>query len=141
MSDPPPRQRTVDDVAAPYGNFLVPVPAAGPDVCFTCHSVVTGGFPACFKCYEARKVLGPSVADAMAFISLAPGGEQMARELYSYKSEKVPPRMRRQKTAGLAAVLWKWLNRHERCLAITVGIDRFDVLTSVPSTSGRHLHP
>jgi len=40
---------------------------------------------------------------------------------------------------GLAAVTYRWLHLHERCLAVAAGIATgfFDVLTSVPSTSGR----
>jgi predicted amidophosphoribosyltransferase len=54
---------------------------------------------------------------------------------------RTPARLRAQKMTGLAAVLWKWLNRHEPCLARRVGIERFALITTVPSTSGRVPHP
>lgn len=129
-STPPGRRRSVDEVAAPYENFLVPVPISASDVCSVCHSVVEG-WPECFKRHEAITILGSGAADAVAFVSLAPNTEQMGRELFSYKNLRTPERLRAQKTAGLAAVLWKWLNRHEACLARQVGIERFDLITTV----------
>lgn len=137
MTGPP---RTVDQVAAPYANFLVRVPPAGPDVCEVCHSVVSG-YSTCYQCSAARRVLGSATADLTAFVSMAPRSEQFARELVTYKHPNVRGEDRQRKTVGLAAVLWKWLGRHEGCLVNRLGIERFDLMTSVPSTSGREAHP
>ena len=57
--------------------------------------------------------------------------------LYTYKLDSVPVAIRRPRLIGLAAVLWKWLSIHERCMASPVGASEFDIVTSVPSTSGR----
>lgn len=138
---PAARPQTVDQVAAPYENFLVRVPPTGLDVCSTCHSVVDPAYQRCYPCQDATRVLGSNVADVVAFVSMAPRSEQMARELFTYKDDRTTQRQREQKTVGLAAVLWKWLARHERCAAARVGITQFDVITSVPSTSGRSSHP
>jgi phosphoribosylpyrophosphate synthetase len=86
-------------------------------------------------------VLGSAAADVVAPVSLAPGGDQFARELSTYKRTGLTEGLRRRRTVGLAAVLWRWLDVHERCLASRVGVGRFDVLTSVPSTTGRVEHP
>lgn len=137
---PPGWRRSVDEVAAPYENFLVPVPVSGADVCAVCHSVVEG-WPECFKCHEGLAILGSGAADAVVFVSLAPNDEQMGTELFTYKNPRTPARLRAQKSAGLAAVLWTWLNRHEPCLAHLLGIETFDLITTVPSTSGRDPHP
>jgi hypothetical protein len=132
--------RTVDQVAAPYANFLVRVPPRGPGVCTVCHSIVSG-YSTCYQCSAARWVLGSATADLTAFVSMAPRSEQLARELVTYKHLNVRGEDRQWKTVGLAAVLWKWLGLHEACLVNRLGIDRFHVITSVPSTSGRQSHP
>jgi hypothetical protein len=113
----------------------------GVDTCRVCHGAVYDDYSICFPCNQALSVLGDGVADVVSFVSLAPGGEQFARELYTYKLESVPPAIRRVRLIGLAAVLWKWLSVHEGCLGRQVGVSRFDIVTSVPSTSGRAIHP
>lgn len=139
MSELPRRTRTVDQVAAPYGNFLVSVPPADLDTCAICHSAVYDGYSICFQCHEAIRVDGGGVADAVSFVSLAPAGGQLARELFTYKLDSVPFELRQPRLVGLAAVLWKWLSMHETCLEISAGVARFDRVTCVPSTSGRPL--
>jgi hypothetical protein len=142
VSGSPPRQRTVDDVAGPYANYLLPVPPAGIDTCRVCHGAVYDGYETCYPCTQADRLLGGGVADIVSFVSLAPAGEQFARELYTYKLETVPVPVRRPRLIGLAAVLWKWLSLHEKCMASATGATAFDVVTSVPSTSGRmETHP
>ncbi|MBZ9639531.1 hypothetical protein [Streptomyces sp. PSKA30] len=42
---------------------------------------------------------------------------------------------------GLAAVLWRFLALHEDCVADHCTIPAFDIVTTVPSTSGRADHP
>jgi predicted amidophosphoribosyltransferase len=133
--------RTVDEVAAPYVNFLVRVPPGGPGVCTVCHSTVNVSFTRCYQCGPAVQVLGNATADLTAFVSMAPRSEQLARELFTYKHPNVRAEDRQRKTAGLAAVLWKWLGTHKTCLVNRLGISDFDLITSVPSTSGRLNHP
>jgi len=91
VNQPQHRTRTVDDVAGPYANFLLPVPPVGVDTCRVCHGAVYDDYSICFPCNQALSVLGDGVADVVSFVSLAPGGEQFARELYTYKLESVPP--------------------------------------------------
>jgi predicted amidophosphoribosyltransferase len=138
VTSPP---RTVDEVAAPYVNFLVRVPSAGPGVCMVCHSIVSAGFRTCYQCGPAVQILGSATADLTAFVSMAPRTEQLARELLTYKNPLIRAEDRQWKTVGLAAVLWKWLGIHEICLINRLGIGGFDLITSVPSTSGRQSHP
>ena len=71
---------------------------------------------------------------------MAPRGEQFARELFTYKNLNLRPEDRQRKTVGLAAVLWKWLGIHEACLVTRLQAG-FDLIASVPSTSGRPSHP
>lgn len=132
----PPRQRTVDDVAAPYANYLVRVPRVAIDVCEVCHSLVDPQYARCYQCSQASRQL-PHTADVVSFVSLAPNTGQMATELYTYKRIDIHENLRRARQIGLAAVLWKWLALHEHCMARHVGAERFDLITTVPSTSGR----
>ena len=131
---------TVTELTAPYGNYLIPVRAAGPGVCNVCRTSVAGTYPCCWQCNEARRRL-PSTADVVAAISLSVKGEQLAYELSNYKNS---PSMqaRERMTLGLAAVVWRWLASHEHCVADTAGTDRFDIVTVVPTTRARGgIHP
>ncbi len=139
-----PARRSIDEVALPYTNFLINVPRAGEGVCRVCHGPVYGGYPMCHACHQAKSALGALATSAVSFVSLAPAGEQLARDLYTYKRESVPATLRGPRLIGLAAVLWKWLSLHEGCVAAAAGLatSRFDLVTSVPSTSGRSTpHP
>lgn len=136
----PPGSRSIDDVAAPFENYLVPMPAPATDVCATCHSSkFSSDFTSCFPCNEAGRRLHQICADAVASVALAPSNEQLARDLYAYKDARLASAVRRPLVVGLAAVLYKWLHHHEDCLAGAAGVTggSFDILTSVPSTGGR----
>lgn len=138
-----PQPRTIDEVAGPFENYLVPMPAPAADTCITCHSTEFGDFDSCWQCNEAGRRLTQVRADAVASISLAPENEQLARHLYAYKDERAAG-VRQPLVVGLAAVLYKWLHLHEGCLATTAGVagGQFDVITTVPSTSERvGVHP
>jgi predicted amidophosphoribosyltransferase len=130
---------TVSQLSAPYENHLLPVLPSGDGVCSVCHTFVVDGWTTCYQCNEATRNL-PFTADAMAFAALAVKGEQLARELWVYKSETSLAAQHRPRL-GLAAVLWRWLDNHESCLADAAGTDEFPIVTVVPSTSGRDDHP
>lgn len=133
----PPRPQTVDDVSARLEHYLIRVPQVGKDVCAVCRGAVYGGYPMCFQCNRATEVLQQLRLDAVSFVSLAPKGEQLARDLYTYKKQSVPQELRNQRLVGLAAVLWRWLSLHEICLALSAGASTFEIVTTVPSSSGR----
>lgn len=133
----PRHPRTVLDVSAPLEHYLIPVPPAGDTVCAVCHGAVYDGYRNCFQCNKAIDVLGELRLDAVAFVSLAPVPEQMARDLYTYKRPTVPAELRRPRMVGLSATLWRWLAIHEQCLATAADTRGFDLVTTVPSTSGR----
>ncbi|WP_298338726.1 phosphoribosyltransferase [Ferrimicrobium sp.] len=51
-------------------------------------------------------------------------------------------RSRERMTLGLAALMWRWLTIHERCVAEEAGVERFDLVTIVPTTRERlGIHP
>ncbi|MGH2916457.1 MAG: hypothetical protein ACRDMX_15875 [Solirubrobacteraceae bacterium] len=118
---------TVAELSAPYGNFMR-APQPGPDVCSTCFNI-TDGYGRCYACARGGRWL-----DAVAPISYSVGGEQLHHALAGYKRLSGP--VAREFALGIAAVLWRYLEAHERCLATAVGIESFPTVTTVPS-SGR----
>ncbi len=125
---------TVAELSAPYGNFMLG-PRHGPDVCSVCFNL-TDGYGRCYACTHGGLWL-----DTVAPISYSVGGEQLHHALASYK--RLSGMTGRRFGLGLAAVLWRHLAGHERCLARAVGIDSFSVVTTVPSSErGRdEAHP
>lgn len=126
---------TVQSVSDPYANFLTPTPGASVGVCSVCRSVVTESWSRCFQCNKALNLL-PSTADIVVPMAIAVKGEQLARELNVYKNR---PEVGQRLMRGLAAVQWRFLQGHERHIAKSVGLnsEAFEVVSSVPSTSGR----
>ena len=129
---------TVGELSAPFENYLLPVLRAGEGVCQICHTSVTGGYAKCYPCHQASRIL-EARADAVSSVALSVAGEQFARDLSVYKNG--PASVRERLHFGLAAVAWRWLVKHEDCVADAVGVERFPVVTTVPTTSGRASHP
>ncbi|MFJ4832339.1 hypothetical protein ACIP79_20915 [Streptomyces sp. NPDC088747] len=130
---------TVVGLSARYANFLIHPLPPGPGVCQVCRGPSGVGYPTCWQCGEAGKILGTGVADAVVPVSLALKGEQYANELWRYKNTVGPQQQHFR--MGLAAVLWRFLAAHEACIADHCAVPGFDVVTIVPSTSGRTTHP
>ena len=130
---------TVQELSAPFQNYLLPVLAASESVCSICHTAKEAGYSYCFQCSQARKILGDT-ADALGFVALAAKDNQFARDLWVYKSQETASTAQRTRL-GLAAVLWKWLNLHESCIARQAGTAEFEVVTSVPSIKRSSGHP
>ncbi|HVO54995.1 MAG TPA: hypothetical protein VMT37_11350 [Solirubrobacterales bacterium] len=59
---------------------------------------------------------------------------QMHTALRNYKKEGVAPAVRRYAAIRLAAILWRFLDEHEVCVADFASVDRFDLVTIVPSS-------
>lgn len=58
----------------------------------------------------------------------------MHTALRNYKDGKSPP-VRRNAAIRLAAILWRFLREHETCVAHAAGVEEFDLVTIVPSSS------
>jgi predicted amidophosphoribosyltransferase len=115
---------TVRELAAPYENFMLS-PRAGAGVCTTCFNL-TDGFAECYACTQSEHHL-----DAVAPISYSVAHEQLHHALAAYK--RVNGAVGRRLAVELAAVLWRFLHEHERCVARAAGAARFDLVTTVPS--------
>jgi hypothetical protein len=118
---------TVTELTAPYENFLL-APRRGPDICEVCFTF-TRGYARCYACAGAEQAI-----DLMAPISYSIAHEQLHHVLAAYKRDR--GRVGRRLTVQLAAVLWRHLAAHERCLAAGAGVDldRFELVTTVPSS-------
>lgn len=116
---------TVGELTAIYGNFMLP-PRRGPSVCRTCFNL-TDGYTHCYACAHSENHI-----DVVAPISYSVAREQLHHALASYK--RLNGEVARRLTAELAAVLWRHLELHEGCIADAGGVDRFPLVTSVPSS-------
>jgi predicted phosphoribosyltransferase len=115
---------TVRELTAVYENFMLS-PRPGPGVCHTCFNL-TDGYARCYACTHGEAWLG-----AVAPISYSVAGEQLHHALASYK--RLSGEVARRLGAELAAVLWRYLEVHERCVAAAAGAASFEVVTTVPS--------
>ena len=115
---------TVRELSAPYENFMF-APRAGPGVCATCLNL-TDGYQYCYACARGGRWL-----DAVAPISYSVAHEQLHHALAAYK--RAGGEVGRRLAVQLAAVLWRFLQMHERCVARAAGTDAFTLVTTVPS--------
>lgn len=115
---------TVAELSAPFGNVLL-APQPGPGVCEICFNL-TDGYHRCYACAHGGRWL-----DAVVPISYSVAGEQLHHALVSYK--RTPEPVATRFAVQLAAVLWRFLSAHERCLSRTLGVAAFPVVTTVPS--------
>jgi predicted amidophosphoribosyltransferase len=117
---------TVAEFSDPYANFLLPPASPGAEgVCSVCLTF-TQGYTTCYRCGHQ-----PRGADAVLPISYSIHMGQLHAALRGYKEGW---RSARRLKGELAAVLWRFLARHEACLARRVGVERFDAVTTVPSS-------
>jgi predicted amidophosphoribosyltransferase len=116
---------SVSELSAPYENVMLG-PRRGPDVCGVCFNF-TAGYARCYTCAQGHNVL-----DALTPISYSVGREQLHHALASYK--RLDGEVARRLGATLAAILWRFLAEHERCIAQAAKTDRFDLVTTVPSS-------
>lgn len=115
---------TVLELTALYENFMLG-PRRGAGVCSTCFNF-TDGYELCYACAHGQAWL-----DAVAPISYSVAREQLHHALASYK--RLSGDVSRRLGAELAAVLWRFLAEHERCVARSAGMASFDLVTTVPS--------
>jgi predicted amidophosphoribosyltransferase len=116
---------SVSELTALYSNFLLG-PRHGPGVCRTCFNF-TDGYDRCYACTSTGQFL-----DAMLPISYSVAHEQLHHVLATYKRSHGLTAHRFE--IELAAVIWRFVGRHEACLARTAKVARFDTVTTVPSS-------
>jgi predicted amidophosphoribosyltransferase len=117
---------TVAELTELYGNFMLG-PRPGPGVCEVCFTF-TEGHERCFVCGQQNSSL-----DAVAPISYSVAGGQMHHALAGYK--RLQGEVARRLQVEVAAVLWRFLAGHESCVARGAAVTKFDLVTTVPSSS------
>jgi predicted amidophosphoribosyltransferase len=117
---------TVAELTELYGNFMLG-PRPGPGVCEVCFTF-TESHGRCFVCGQHNSSL-----DAIAPISYSVAGGQLHHALAGYK--RLGGEVARRLQVEVAAVLWRFLAEHERCLARAAAVTAFDLVTTVPSSS------
>jgi len=115
---------TVSELTELYTNFMLG-PRRGPDVCTRCFNF-TRGYELCYACAHGQQRL-----DAMVPISYSVAREQLHHALARYK--RLTGEVSRRLAIELAAVLWRFLADHERCLAAAAGVEALELVTTVPS--------
>lgn len=116
---------TVRELTALYENFMLQ-PRRGPSVCDVCFNL-TDGYERCYRCVRGRQVL-----DAVVPVSYSVAGEQLHHALACYK--RLSGQVARRLGVELAAVLWRFLDAHEPCLADAASVvAAFDLVSTVPS--------
>ena len=117
-----------------YASFLRSPPPSRPiavsGLCRVCRRF-TDGRAICLRCSRQ-----PRFADAILPISYSVRYGPLHWALRAYKDGV--PELRRRFGAELAAVLWRFLDHHEACLASAAGAPAFDVATTVPSSVAAH---
>jgi predicted amidophosphoribosyltransferase len=119
---------TVTELTALYTNFML-CPRRGPGVCDVCFNF-TDGYARCYACAH-----GETRLDTVAPISYSVAQEQLHHALARYK--RLTGEMARRLGVELAAVLWRYLAAHERCVARATGTDGFELVTTVPSSDSQ----
>ena len=119
---------TVAELSAPYADVLL-APRPGAGVCHRCFNL-TAGYDRCWACAH-----GGDVLDVVVPISYSVATEQLHLALRAYKRSPAP--WAEPFALGLAAILGRFLERHERCVARAAGVARFAVVTTVPSGERR----
>lgn len=124
---------TIADLSDRYANFMINPATAGPGVCSVCRTFCSESFDTCWTCGHQ-----PQNLDVMVPITYSVNLEQMHTALRGYKDGwggNQSDRLRNKFTSELAAVLWRFLDLHENCIATAVGRSGFHVVTSVPSST------
>ncbi len=103
--------------------MIAPVPGFG--ICVECFNT-TRGFERCYACSSIEHRLC-----AVVPISYSVAHEPLHQALAGYKRMTGPPANLYK--LELAAVLWRFLAAHERCVAHGSAVDAFDLVTTVPS--------
>jgi len=127
---------TVDEASDAYANAMrnpatrrigVVRRLVDPGICPICRTFHDPSFEVCFACSGQ-----PNNLDALAPITYSVDGAQMHHALRNYKDD-ARHEVRDYHTVRLAAILWRFLESHERCIAAATEVDGFDLVTTVPS--------
>jgi len=116
--------------------------SSGADLCLVCHGPPGQGSPLCFQCDLHRQCAGGSLADVVVPVAFAVKGSPHARQLWQYKSGRLPAAARAVPATMLRALLLVFLRDHGPCVWRAGGIRAPNQLAMVPTARGRPgIHP
>lgn len=121
---------TVEEASDAYANAMRNPAAPRSGVCPICRTFHAPDYEQCIACSRQ-----PNNLDAFAPITYSVHAGQMHDALRGYKDDPLPE-VRGFHAVRLTAILWRFLEGHEPCIAAAAGVDRFDLVTTVPSKSG-----
>jgi len=119
----------VDEASEAYQQAMRNIAAPGSGICRTCWTFIDPAFETCYKCGHQ-----PNSLDAVVPITYSEHLGQMHLALRNYKDGSNEG-IRRHDSIRLAAIPWRFLRGHERCVAHAAGADGFDLVTFVPSST------
>lgn len=105
------------------------IAASGPGVCARCWTFDDPARPLCGRCASL-----PDLLDVVVPISYAQTGTTFGTTLRGYKDAYFE-QARFEFGSRLTAVLSRFLDLHEGCIARAAGVECFDVLTVVPRST------
>lgn len=121
-------QLTVTEASEAYQSSMRVVQRAGPGICATCKTFIEPGYQLCYRCNQL-----PEVLDAVVPITYSEHLGQIHTALRNYKD--APEAAARYAQVRLTGILWRFIGAHESCVSREVGIEAFDLVTTVPSST------
>jgi predicted amidophosphoribosyltransferase len=122
-------QLTVDEAAATYASAMRNIlPSGDTVICSICRTFIDPTYATCRTCDRQANAL-----DIVVPISYSEHLGQLHDALRGYKDGV--PQVRSYAMPRLAAILWKFLDMHEECIAGAASVDSFDLVTTVPSST------
>ncbi len=119
----------IEELSDSYAHAMRNVLPAGPGVCTTCKTFIDPEFTSCYRCFTQ-----PNLLDEVVPITYSEHLGQMHTALRNYK-DGYTASVRAYALNRIAAIVWRFLAAHETCVANAVGVERFDLVTTVPSSS------
>jgi predicted amidophosphoribosyltransferase len=119
---------TVTEASETYASAMRNVLPAGPGVCRVCHTFIDPRYPMCYPCMST-----PQPIDAVVPITYSEHLGQMHTALRGYKEE--PAAAQGYPLQRLTGILWRFAEAHQPCVARAAGVESFDVVTTVPSST------
>jgi predicted amidophosphoribosyltransferase len=120
---------TVEEASVAYIRAMRNPPRGEAEgICRTCRTFISAAWDDCYSCGHQ-----PNHLDVMVPITYSEHLGQMHTALRSYKDG--PDEVQAYALPRLTAILWRFLDAHEGCVAAAAGVEQFDLVTTVPSST------
>lgn len=119
---------SVKEATGAYEPAMRNVLPAASGICRTCGTWIDAGYRDCSPCNRSPDLLQPVVP-----ITYSRHLGQIHTALRNYKDGT--PAAQAYAIPRLTAILWRFIQAHETCVAQAAGISGFDLVTTVPSST------